>query len=412
MAPETDSSPGPSRRVRDRLGRRLRDLRVSVTDRCNFRCSYCMPADREYDFFDREELLSFGEIERLARAFADLGAVKLRLTGGEPLLRPGLEELVARLAAVPGVDDLAMTTNGSLLARHADALADAGLDRVTVSLDSLDAETFGRMNGRGFGLDDVLEGIGAARAADLDPVKINMVVKRGVNDGEVVDVARRFKGTGVIVRFIEYMDVGTLNGWRLDDVVPSRELLERIRRELPLIPLGERYPGEVADRYRYLDGTGEIGFISSVSQPFCGDCSRARLSADGTLYTCLFAAEGTDLRSPLREGAGREELRDRIDGVWRRRGDRYSELRTSRTEEVRVRLYGRLKDGADGAVRSVTLDGESPTVGDLAARLREEGHLAGELDSLAFAVGDEVVGPGRRLHDGDEVGLLPPVSGG
>ncbi len=316
----------------DVYGRRLRDLRVSVTDRCNFRCSYCMPADREYDFLSRDELLSFDEIERLVRLFARLGVEKVRLTGGEPLLRPDLESLVERLAGIEALEDLAMTTNGYLLARHAAPLADAGLDRVTVSLDAVDEEAFHAMNGRDFGLPEALEGIDAARAAGLDPVKVNMVVRRGVNDDRVLEMARRFRGTGVIVRFIEYMDVGTLNGWSLDDVVPSRELVERINEEMPLVPVGKRYPGEVADRYRYLDGSGQIGFVSSVSQPFCRTCTRGRLSADGKVYTCLFATGGRDLRALVRDGAGDARILDELREIWRTRRDRYSERRTAETD--------------------------------------------------------------------------------
>lgn len=335
----------------DVFGRRLRDLRVSVTDRCNFRCSYCMPADREYDFFSRDELLSFDEIERLVRILAGLGVVKIRVTGGEPLLRPNLEALVGRLAGVEGIDDLAMTTNGYLLAQHAGPLRESGLDRVTVSLDAVDEETFHEMSGREFGLPEALEGIEAAREAGLDPVKVNMVVRRGVNDDRVLEMARRFKGTDVIVRFIEYMDVGTLNGWSLDDVVPSRELVERINREMPLVPVGKQYPGEVADRYRYLDGSGEIGFVSSVSQPFCRTCTRARLSADGQVYTCLFASAGHDLRAMLRDGASDDRIREELVGIWGRRRDRYSERRTAETEglELPDRVLPRLVE-EDGAV--------------------------------------------------------------
>lgn len=329
--------------VTDVFGRRIRDLRVSVTDRCNFRCGYCMPPDREYDFLSRDELLSFDEITRLVRIFAGLGAVKVRITGGEPLLRPNLEELVSRIAAVEGISDLAMTTNGYLLARHAESLREAGLDRVTVSLDALDEETFADMANRAFGLDEALEGIRAAREAGLEPVKVNMVVQRDRNDDQVLDMARRFKGTGVILRFIEYMDVGTLNGWRVDDVVSSRELVERINAELPLVPLGKHYPGEVADRYRYLDGSGEIGFISSVSQPFCGSCTRARLSAAGELYTCLFGSRGHDLREPLRSGESDEEIAGRMREIWTARRDRYSEHRTAETDGLKVPASGLLQ---------------------------------------------------------------------
>lgn len=331
----------------DVFGRRLRDLRVSVTDRCNFRCSYCMPADREYDFFSRDELLAFDEIERLVRLFARLGVVKVRVTGGEPLLRPDLESLVDRLASIDALEDLAMTTNGYLLARHAGALEEAGLDRVTVSLDAVDEEAFHAMNGRDFGLPEVLEGIDAAREAGLDPVKVNMVVRRGVNDDRVLEMARRFRGTGVIVRFIEYMDVGTLNGWSLGDVVPSRELVERINAEMPLVPVGKRYPGEVADRYRYLDGSGEIGFVSSVSQPFCRTCTRARLSADGKVYTCLFATGGRDLRALVRDGAEDRRILDELREIWHGRRDRYSERRTAETDGLSLprRVLPQLEGG-------------------------------------------------------------------
>jgi len=320
------------RTTTDVFGRRLRDLRVSVTDRCNLRCSYCMPADRDYDFLSSEELLGFREIARLVGIFSGLGVEKIRITGGEPLLRPDLDGLVARLDRIGGIGDLAMTTNGYLLARHARELRDAGLDRVTVSLDALDHQTHREMSGRDFGLREALEGIDAARDAGLDPVKVNMVVRRGVNDDRVLEMAGRFRNTGVVVRFIEYMDVGTLNDWRMEDVVPSREIVERIHQEMPLTPVEERYPGEVADRYRYLDGSGEIGFVSSVSQPFCRTCTRARLSADGKLYTCLFATEGRDLRGMLRDGADDARIRSQIREIWTHRRDRYSERRTARTE--------------------------------------------------------------------------------
>ena len=315
----------------DRLGRRLHDLRISVTDRCNFRCPYCMPAEiygAGYRFLPRPELLRFEEIERLARLFVRLGVEKIRITGGEPLLRHELPKLIARLAALEGVRDLTLTTNGVLLASQARALADAGLQRVTVSLDSHDESVFRRMSGRDVGPARVLEGIAAAERAGLSPVKINCVVQRGVNDHTLVDLARRFHGTGHILRFIEFMDVGTLNGWDLSQVVPAREIVERIDAALPLAPLEANYPGEVARRYRYEDGQGEIGVIASVSQPFCGDCTRARLSAEGSLVTCLFATQGRDLKGPLRSGASDEELVRIIAGVWSRRRDRYSEERT------------------------------------------------------------------------------------
>jgi len=314
----------------DTLGRPVHDLRISVTDRCNFRCAYCMPRSvfgQDYRFMDRKELLSFEEIERVARAFAALGVEKIRLTGGEPLLRREIERLVERLAAIEGLD-LTLTTNASLLARKAHALRDAGLTRVNVSLDSLDDETFRAMNDADFPVSRVLEGIDGAAAAGL-PVKVNAVVKRGVNDVGVVDMARYFRDTGHALRFIEYMDVGTTNGWRLDDVVPAAEIVERIDAVFPLEPVEASYRGEVAQRYRYRDGAGEIGFVASVSAPFCGDCHRARLSADGSLYTCLFAARGHDLRAPLRAGADDTELARRIRDVWTARGDRYSELRSA-----------------------------------------------------------------------------------
>jgi cyclic pyranopterin phosphate synthase len=317
----------------DTLGRPLRDLRISVTDRCNFRCTYCMPKEvfgRDYPFLRRDQLLTFEEIARLARAFVACGVEKIRLTGGEPLLRKDVERLVAMLAELPGLD-LTLTTNGSLLPQKARALAAAGLQRVTVSLDALEDEVFRAMNDVDFPVARVLEGIDAAAEAGLAPIKVNMVVKRGVNDGSVMPMARRFHGTGHVLRFIEYMDVGATNGWRLDDVVPARELVDAIHAELPLEPLEPGYRGEVARRYRYLDGGGEIGVIASVTQPFCGDCTRARLSAEGKLYTCLFALRGHDLRALVRGGAGDDELREAIEGVWAVRADRYSERRSEAT---------------------------------------------------------------------------------
>jgi len=320
----------------DMLRRPLRDLRISVTDRCNFRCVYCMPSEvfgHDYRFLPRRELLTFEEIERAARVFADLGVKKLRLTGGEPLLRRDVEELVARLAAI-GDLDLTLTTNAALLAPKAAALADAGLTRVTVSLDSLDDEVFRAMNDVDFPVARVLAGIDAAAEAGL-PVKVNVVVKRGLNESSVVDIARRFRGTGHAVRFIEFMDVGATNGWRMDDVVPAAEIVAAIGAEFPLEPVEPAYRGEVAQRYHYLDGKGEIGVIASVTQPFCGDCTRARLSADGKLYTCLFAIRGHDLRAILRSGASDDELDAAIRAVWERRTDRYSELRTEDTSSLR-----------------------------------------------------------------------------
>jgi len=289
---------------------------------------------REYEFLARDQLLSFEEIERVTGAFARAGAQKVRITGGEPLLRKGIEDLIGRLAPIPGVEDLTLTTNGSLLARKARALKEAGLKRVTVSLDSMDDTVFMAMNDVGFPVQSVLDGIEAAASAGLDPIKINMVVKRGVNETSVVEVARHFRGTGRVVRFIEYMDVGTTNGWRLDDVVSGREIVELINAEFPLEPIEAGYRGEVAQRYRYRDGSGEVGVITSVTQPFCGDCTRARLSAEGKLYTCLFATKGTDLRSVLRSGASDPELDEVISGVWSQRSDRYSEIRTSQTVKI------------------------------------------------------------------------------
>jgi cyclic pyranopterin phosphate synthase len=328
--------------MKDRLGRALRDLRISVTDRCNFRCPYCMPEEvfhGAYQFLPKAEILTFEEIERIARAAVGLGVRKLRVTGGEPLLRADLPALVAMLARIPGVEDLSLTTNGLLLAGYAPALAAAGLRRATVSLDSLDDATFKVMNGRRAGVAPVLAGIGAAEREGLRPLKINCVVKRGINDQGIVDLARRFRGTGHIIRYIEYMDVGTLNGWRMDDVVPAREIVARIGAEFPLEPVDPNYPGETANRYRYLDGEGEIGVIASVTQPFCGGCTRARLSCDGQIYTCLFAAKGTDVRGPMRAGATDAELRDLLAGIWGARTDRYSEERTSQTRAGKVEMY-------------------------------------------------------------------------
>ncbi|MBM3939785.1 MAG: GTP 3',8-cyclase MoaA [SAR202 cluster bacterium] len=324
----------------DKLNRPLHDLRISVTDRCNFRCTYCMPAEvygERYRFLPRTALLSYEEIARVTHAFVDLGVRKVRITGGEPLVRQDLHNLVALLSRIDGIDDLTLTTNGFLLAEQAEALRDAGLRRVTVSLDSLDPETFGRMNGRGHGPERVLEGIAAAEHVGLSPIKINSVVQRGVNDDGVLALAEHFRGTGHIPRFIEYMDVGNINGWRAEDVVPSRELVERIDAVYPIEPLAPNYRGEVAERWRYKDGAGEVGFISSVLQPFCGDCTRMRLSPEGQLFTCLFASKGRDLRAPLRAGIPDDELRSLIAGIWRGRADRYSELRA----ELRARGAGR-----------------------------------------------------------------------
>jgi cyclic pyranopterin phosphate synthase len=317
----------------DTLGRPLHDLRISVTDRCNFRCVYCMPKEifgKDFQFLPRAEILTFEEIERLVRIFVSLGVQKIRLTGGEPLVRRDLERLVEKLATL-GDLDLTLTTNGSLLGQKARSLAAAGLKRVTVSLDSLDDATFKRMNDSDFPVAKVLAGIEAARAAGLAPIKINMVTKRGVNESSIVPMARYFKGSGMTLRFIEFMDVGSTNGWRLDDVVPAREIVAMIDREMPLEPVQAGYRGEVAARYRYRDGEGEIGVISSVTQPFCADCTRARLSADGSLYTCLFATEGQDLRGLLRSGATDEEITHAIAAVWTERTDRYSDLRSEAT---------------------------------------------------------------------------------
>ncbi|MGW9021504.1 GTP 3',8-cyclase MoaA [Leucobacter chromiiresistens] len=318
----------------DTRGRALRDLRISVTDRCNFRCVYCMPKElfgSDYQFMERDELLSFDEIERVAGAAVSLGVDKLRLTGGEPLLRRGIEELISRLAALRTPDgrkpDLALTTNGSALRVKAAGLREAGLDRVTVSVDSLEEHRFQAINDVRFPLTRVFDGIDAAREAGLGPVKVNAVVKRGVNDDEIVPLAEHFRQRGHVLRFIEYMDVGASNGWVLDDVVPSAEIVARIDAVHPLAPVAETREGETAKRWRYRDGSGEIGVISSVTGAFCGTCTRARVSADGKLYTCLFASRGFDLRDLLRSGAGDEQVRSALAGVWSVRDDRYSELR-------------------------------------------------------------------------------------
>ncbi|MCA9982901.1 MAG: GTP 3',8-cyclase MoaA [Anaerolineales bacterium] len=321
--------------LRDKFGRPVRDLRISVIDKCNFRCPYCMPAEifgADYNFLSKPELLSNDELFRLARLFVDLGVTKLRITGGEPLLRPQLPELISRLTALEGVDDVALTTNAFYLRKHAQALKSAGLSRLTISLDSLDDEVFRQLNGFRSGVAEVLDGMAAAIEAGFEQLKINCVVKRGVNDHTIVDLARHFKGSGHIVRYIEYMDVGNLNGWRLDDVVTQDEILALIDAEFPLEAVPPNYPGEVANRFRYADGSGEIGVIASVTKPFCGNCTRARLSSAGEYYTCLFGVEGADLRAPLRSGATDDEIREMIAGVWRHRVDQYSELRTSFTQ--------------------------------------------------------------------------------
>src|SRR6266581_5779744 len=321
----------------DTLARPLRDLRISVTDRCQFRCTYCMPREvfgRDFVFLPREQLLTFEELTRLARIFAGLGGRKLRLTGGEPLLRRDLDNLVTMLARVGGIGDIALTTNGALLAGKAQALAAAGLRRVTVSLDSLDDAVFMALNDAGFPVARVLEAIAAAAGAGLAPVKVNMVVRRGQNEESILPMAAHFRHSGHVLRFIEYMDVGTTNGWRLDDVVPAAEIISEIGGQWPLEPADPAYPGEVARRYRYSDGAGEIGVIASVTQPFCRGCTRARLSADGQLYTCLFAAAGHDLRGPLRAGASDQALRQQIKAISARRADRYSERRTRHTSRA------------------------------------------------------------------------------
>ncbi len=319
----------------DSYNRPLADLRISLTDRCNFRCTYCMPRElfgTEHLFLPRSELLDFDEIERLARLFSELGVHKLRLTGGEPLLRRDLDTLIGRLAAIDGIDDICLTTNGSLLtARRARELAAAGLNRITISLDAVDDDVFKAINDVGFPASRVLAAVDHARAAGLAPVKINTVVQRGVNESQILPIDEHFRHSGVVARFIEYMDVGASNGWRLDDVVPAREIVDVIRAHYPITRLPATAAGETANRWQYDDGAGEIGVIASVSQPFCGGCSRARLSAIGELYTCLFAAHGRDLRTPLRAGASDAELRDVLTGVWRQRDDRYSEQRGEQT---------------------------------------------------------------------------------
>lgn len=323
-------------KVWDRLSRPLRDLRISVTDKCNFRCRYCMPEElfgTDYKFLDRNQLLSFQEIIRLVHLFADLGVEKIRITGGEPLLRPNLPQLIQHINQVQSIRDISLTTNGSLLAKYAGELKEAGLKRITVSLDSLDDERFGQMNGKGFRVGPVLQGIDEAARAGLQ-IKINMVVQNGINEQDILPMARYFREKGHIVRFIEFMDVGNSNGWRLNHVVPSKKIVELIHREMPLEPLEPNYVGEVASRYRYLGSNQEIGFISSVTQAFCSTCTRARLSAEGSLYTCLFGAHGTDLRTLLREGVDDDGIKEHIMTVWKHRVDRYSEVRLSNTLEL------------------------------------------------------------------------------
>jgi GTP 3',8-cyclase len=329
--------PAPTGQLLDSRGRPIKDLRISVTDRCNFRCVYCMPKavfDKDYAFLPRESLLSFEEITRLARLFAAHGVTKIRLTGGEPLLRRNLEELIEQLVEIPDME-VTLTTNGVLLPKKATALKAAGLKRVTVSLDSLDDAVFRAMNDMDVPVADVLKGIAAAEAAGLGPIKINMVVKRGLNDQEILPMAQRFRGSGHILRFIEFMDVGSSNGWRMDDVVPSAEVVQRIHEAVPLEQIDPNYTGEVAERWRYADGSGEIGVISSVTQAFCSTCTRARLSTEGRLYTCLFAQSGHDLRALMRTRRSDAELSAVIGQIWTGRGDRYSEIRTAETASLR-----------------------------------------------------------------------------
>ncbi|MBT8087051.1 MAG: GTP 3',8-cyclase MoaA [Gammaproteobacteria bacterium] len=336
--PDTQSGDQPVQTL-DALQRPLHDLRISVLDQCNFRCPYCMPEAEfhsDYEFLRSQQRLSYDEILKVVKVAVGLGVSKIRLTGGEPLLDKNLPQLVRSLAAVPGVDDLALTTNAMLLAPVAGELAEAGLHRVTVSLDSLDEEVFRRMSGGRGDLARVLKGIEASERAGLSPIKINVVVQHGVNEHTVIDLLRHFRGSGHIVRLIEFMDVGNRNGWKLDQVVPSRVLLQEIRRHWPVRRIDRNYPGEVARRYEYVDGKGEIGFISSVTEPFCGGCSRARLSADGVLYTCLFATHGTDLRESLRNNADQEELTDIMKRIWLQRADRYSELRSPALAEAHM----------------------------------------------------------------------------
>jgi len=322
--------------ITDTLNRPLRDLRISVTDRCNFRCVYCMPKEKfgfDHAFLPHDQVLTFEEITRLAGIFVSHGVQKIRITGGEPLVRKDLPQLIGMLSNLPGID-LTMTTNGSLLARNAQALRDAGLNRVSVSLDSLDDEIFKTMNDVDFPVAKVLEGMDAAQQVGLEPIKVNMVVKRGINEKSILPMARFLRGKGYILRFIEYMDVGHTNGWRMDDMVSAKEIISIINADMPLEPLDPNYTGEVAERWRYKDGSGEVGVIASVTQPFCRDCNRARLSAEGKLYTCLFAVKGHDLKSLLRSGASDEEISQKITHIWNRRSDRYSELRSENTIDL------------------------------------------------------------------------------
>ena len=329
--------------IEDRYSRPLRDLRISVTDRCNFRCPYCMPAEvygERYKFIPREHLLTFEEIVRITSILVDLGVEKVRITGGEPLIRQDVDQLISMISAIEGIKDLAMTTNAYLLKGFVKKLKGAGLKRITVSLDSLDEDVFQEMNGRGFGTTKVLDGIAAASEEGFHPIKINAVIKKGVNDHTLIDLARWCREEGHTPRFIEYMDVGTLNGWKLGEVVPSREIVSKIGAVYPVERSEPSYRGEVAKKYRYTDGKGEFGVISSVSQPFCGDCTRLRLTPEGMVVTCLFGEKGTDLRKPLREGMIDEELRNILMGIWNKREDRYSELRTQMTEPgQKVEMY-------------------------------------------------------------------------
>jgi cyclic pyranopterin phosphate synthase len=346
LAPEgRDAAQAPGGTVRDALGRPLRDLRISVTDRCNFRCTYCMPRElfgTDHAFLPHSALLTFEEITRVARIALASGVRKIRLTGGEPLLRKQIETLVGMLAGLRTPQgeppELTLTTNGTLLARKARALADAGLKRVTVSLDALDDALFERMSDSGVPVATILDGIEAAAAAGLSPVKVNMVVRRGMNDGQILPMARHFRHTGHTLRFIEYMDVGNTNGWRMDEVVTGAQIIQQIIQEFPLQPLQAQYRGEVANRWAYTDGAGEIGLITSVSQPFCGDCTRMRLSPEGRLFTCLFADHGHDLRALLRSGATDDAVRDRLAGVWSSRSDRYSEIRGEAHRDHKIEM--------------------------------------------------------------------------
>lgn len=335
----------PVHQIVDKLQRPLRDLRMSVTDQCNFRCRYCMPEEifgSDFKFLPKEKLLTFEELTRLTRIFVSLGVEKVRITGGEPLMRKDLPTLIRMISGVEGVKDIAMTTNGSLLAKHAQSLKEAGLHRVTVSLDSLDDDRFGQMNGRGFKVSHVLDGIQAAAAAGLK-IKVNMVVQKGTNDQDVLPMARYFREQGHILRFIEYMDVGNSNGWRLDQVLPSQDIVKQIHREMPLEPVEPNHYGEVASRYRYVGEEGEVGFISSVTQAFCSTCTRVRLSAEGKMYSCLFATAGTDLRDPLREGWSDPKIRELISEFWSLRTDRYSEERLSNTPELKKRKKNKVE---------------------------------------------------------------------